>query len=237
MLNKAHTLLYGPKSERENFALISLVETLHENLTGQEKLWWPKYHPHEPTVPADNILDARLRAKYWGAMNIICRPVIKSILGRDYAGKQEGIDMTDPLNEFVDPYNQEILDIAQRGINALIHSTKAFHNLPERRYIVTNIFGTAQAQWGNLITLAAVYRNKHLSHFINPLELKYLFDRMIQFLEVISHRSSAFEVDRKILVGLRLSLFPADITRSEPQPLLPNGHPPFSYQLHQAQTE
>ncbi|TLS20511.1 uncharacterized protein PpBr36_11144 [Pyricularia pennisetigena] len=141
-------------------------------------------------------------------MNITCRPVIKSILMRDYQGMQEGLDMTDPLNELLDPNDKTVLEIAEKGINALLHSTKAFHNLAERRYIVTNIFGTAQAQWGNLITLAAVYRNQHLSHFINPDELKSLFDKTIQFLEVISHRSSALEVNGKILVGLRDSLFP-----------------------------
>lgn len=144
VLNKAHTMLYGPKSERENFSLITLVEILHENLTHKEELWWPKHHAHEPTVPADNILDARLRAKYWDAMTIICRPIIKPILSIGYMANQDSIDITDPLNEFVDPYNEGVLEIAQKGINALIHSTKAFHSLVDRRYIVTNVFGTAQ---------------------------------------------------------------------------------------------
>ncbi|TLD10428.1 hypothetical protein PgNI_06223 [Pyricularia grisea] len=214
-LNKAHTMLYGPKAERDKYTLITLVKIMHSNLTDSEDLWWPKFHDHDPPTPADNILDARLRAKYWGAMNIICRPVIKSILMLDYQGMQESLDPTDPLNQLLDPNDKTVLEIAEKGINALLHSTKAFHNLAERRYIVTNIFGTAQAQWGNLITLAAVYRNQHLSHFIDAGELKYLFDKMIQFLEVISHRSSALEVDGKILVGLRDSLFPPGFSRPE----------------------
>ncbi|KAH9427459.1 hypothetical protein MCOR02_012091 [Pyricularia oryzae] len=207
-LNNAHTMLYGPKSERERHTLIKLVEVLHSNLTNKEDVWWPKFYDYNTQAPADNILDARLRAKYWGAINIICRPIIKSILMRNCPGMQEGLDMTDPLNKLLDPKNETVLEIAGRGINAFVHSTKAFHNLAERRYIVTNIFGTAQAQWGNLITLAAVHRNQHLSHFINPGKLKYLFDKTIQFLEVISHRSNALEVDGKILVGLRHSFFP-----------------------------
>ncbi|KAH9427535.1 hypothetical protein MCOR02_012166 [Pyricularia oryzae] len=212
-LNKAHTMLYGPKSERENFSLITLVETLHQNLTGGEHLWWPKHHPREPETPADNILDARLRAKYWGAMNIICRPIIKSILEREYIQTNQvdaNLDRTDPLNELVDPYDSTVLEIARRGINALLHSIKAFHGLGEKRYIVTNIFGTAQAQWGNLITLAAVYKNKHLSQLVDLRELQSLFDKTIQFLGVIAHRSSAFEIGRKILVDLRESLFPGE---------------------------
>lgn len=218
MLNKAHTMLYGPKSERENFSLITLVETLLENLTGGEHLWWPKHHPREPETPADNILDARLRAKYWGAMNIICRPIIKSILQGDIQTNQvdANLDRTDSLNELVDPHDSTVLEIARRGINALLHSTKAFHGLRERRYIVTNIFGTAHAQWGNLITLAAVYKNKHLSQLVDPRELQSLFDKTIQFFGVVAHQSSALETDRKILVGLRESLFPGEGTELRP---------------------
>ncbi|KAI6535057.1 hypothetical protein MCOR05_006108 [Pyricularia oryzae] len=144
-LNKAHTMLYGPKSERERYTLIDLVKILHSNLTDKEDVWWPKLHAHDPPTPADSILDARLRAKYWGAMNIICRPVIRSILMLNYQGTQEWLDLTDPLNELLDPRDKTVLDIAKSGINALLHSTKAFHGLAERRYIVTNIFGTAQA--------------------------------------------------------------------------------------------
>lgn len=144
-LNKAHTMLYGPKAERDKYTLITLVKIMHSNLTDSEDLWWPKFHDHDPPTPADNILDARLRAKYWGAMNIICRPVIKSILMLDYQGMQESLDPTDPLNQLLDPNDKTVLEIAEKGINALLHSTKAFHNLAERRYIVTNIFGTAQA--------------------------------------------------------------------------------------------
>uniref|UniRef100_L7J927 RNase H type-1 domain-containing protein n=1 Tax=Pyricularia oryzae (strain P131) TaxID=1143193 RepID=L7J927_PYRO1 len=74
------------------------------------------------------------------------------------------------------------------------------------------------SQWGNLIILAAIHKNEHLCHFVSGPELKNLFDKMIQFLEIISHQSSALEVDRRILVGLRHSLFPAEVTRSEPLP-------------------
>ncbi|KAI6330757.1 hypothetical protein MCOR28_011565 [Pyricularia oryzae] len=226
-LKNAHTMLYGPKSEREGYSLIKLVEVLHSNLTDSEAVWWPKFHDHDPQTPADNILDARLRAKYWGAMNIICRPIIKSILMLDCQGMQEGLDTTDPLNELLDPNDKTVLKIAERGINALIHSTKAFHNLAKRRYIVTNIFGTAQAQWDNLIALAAVYRSRYLSDFVDPEEFKSLFDEMIQFLEVVSHRSSALEVGGKVLIGLRDSLFPTGFSRPESLPTI-SPNPPHN---------
>ncbi|KAH9427196.1 hypothetical protein MCOR02_012391 [Pyricularia oryzae] len=129
-------------------------------------------------------------------------------------GMQEGFDTTDPLNELLDPNDKTVLGIADRGINALIHSTKAFHNLPERRYIVTNIFGTVQA-------------SRYLSHFIDPEELKSLFDKIIQFLEVVSHRSSALEVGGKILIGLRDSLFPTGFSRPETLPTI-SPNPPHN---------
>ncbi|KAI6565963.1 hypothetical protein MCOR04_008880 [Pyricularia oryzae] len=137
----------------------------------------------------------------------------------------EGLDPTDPLNGPLDPKDKTVLEIAKRGINALIYSTKAFHSLSERRYIVTNIFGTAQAQWGNLITLAAVYRCRHLSHFVDFEELKSLFDKTIQFLEVVSHRSNAFEVNKKTLAGLRDSLFLTSFSQPETLPTISQNPP------------
>ncbi|TLS20801.1 uncharacterized protein PpBr36_10906, partial [Pyricularia pennisetigena] len=43
-----------------------------------------------------------------------------------------------------------------------------------------------------------------------------LFDKVIQFLRLVSHRSSALEVDGKILSSLRDSLFPKGVSRDAP---------------------
>src|SRR5438067_966673 len=87
-----------------------------------------KFDP-ENDPPATEILDARLRAKFWGATNIICRPVIKSIINSKYRARENigEEDWTDPINERVDPNDPEILRFAKRGIRALIESTRAFH--------------------------------------------------------------------------------------------------------------
>lgn len=121
------------------------MEVLHSNLTNKKDIWWSKFYNYNTQVPADNILDAKLRAKYWGAINIICRPIIKFVLMLNCPGMQEGFDPTNPLNGPLDPKDKIVLEIAKRGINAFIYNTKTFHSFSKRRYIVTNIFGTAQA--------------------------------------------------------------------------------------------
>lgn len=40
---------------------------------------------------------------------------------------------------------QDTIEYAKKGIRALIESTRAFHGLPDKRFVVTNIFGTAHA--------------------------------------------------------------------------------------------
>lgn len=121
--------------------------------------------------PSDNILGARLRAKFFGAQVVLYRPFIKDILeencnkknllgnGQDTDNvsaslRQANLSMNKlpgdhplttlkrPLNE---PISPEVLRWAHAGIKALINSTEAFHNLGDSRLIVTNVFGTAHA--------------------------------------------------------------------------------------------
>lgn len=207
-LNKAHTLLYGDRLERSHYrGMLDMIQQLSDMI--DPNLWVAPVFKFDPEndPPATEILDARLRAKFWGATNIICRPIIKSILNSKFKEQRsdgpEEIDYTDPINEVVDPNDPVILSFAKKGIRALIESTKAFHGLKERRFIITNVFGTAHAQWGNMITLAAVYQDEHLRPFINPLELSILFQRTIDFLQTVAHRTSALTIGLNLLIGLR----------------------------------
>ncbi|KAL8410431.1 hypothetical protein RB596_000204 [Gaeumannomyces avenae] len=207
-LNKAHTLLYGDRIERSHYrGMLDMIQQLSDMI--DPNLWVAPVFKFDPEndPPATEILDARLRAKFWGATNIICRPIIKSILNSKFKEQRsdnpEEIDWTDPINEIVDPNDPIILNYAKKGIRALIKSTKAFHRLRERRFIITNVFGTAHAQWGNMITLAAVYQDQHLRAFINPLELSTLFQRTIEFLQTVAHRTSALTIGLNLLTGLR----------------------------------
>jgi hypothetical protein len=86
--------------------------------------------------PATDILNARLRAKFWGAQNIIYRPFVRYIVQSNFERKAGSPPVT---------VEELTLQYAERGIKALIESTRAFHGLKEQRFIITNVFGTAHA--------------------------------------------------------------------------------------------
>lgn len=123
----------------------------------------PEYRFKESDPPAYDILAARLRAKYWGFQVICLRPFIKTILDFSFGlgmGQLTGTACFPETrfnpNNMDAPYitvgvksndeiNPEIVQYAREGINALIESTQAFHNLDHERLLLTNFFGTAIA--------------------------------------------------------------------------------------------
>ncbi|KAH7132792.1 hypothetical protein EDB81DRAFT_950220 [Dactylonectria macrodidyma] len=56
-----------------------------------------------------------------------------------------------------DDIDPKVVELAKKGLRALIESTRAFHGLGTERPIITNIFGTAHAQWGNMLVLSATF--------------------------------------------------------------------------------
>ncbi|PVH69182.1 hypothetical protein DL98DRAFT_554553 [Cadophora sp. DSE1049] len=89
--------------------------------------------------PATDTLGAQLRAKYYKTKVITYRHFILTVL------KQGSTDV-----------DAKVLNYIECGIRALISSTRAFYGLGnpgKDRLIVTNIWGTAYAQWGNVVTL------------------------------------------------------------------------------------
>jgi hypothetical protein len=113
--------------------------------------------------PSSDILDARLRAKYYGTLYIVNRPLLeyalhkvkmditsdikKAVLKyRDYPPSVSSSEIEDTQNEM------EIFYACIDCIQAAKQSTTAFDGIifddkgqPENRLIVTNIFGTAHA--------------------------------------------------------------------------------------------
>ena len=90
---------------------------------------------------ANEILRARLRAKFYGAEVITYRHFILKVLERDSAGDVGG----QIAPEYLDP---KVLYYMECGFKALIFSTQAFHGLGDPgkdRLIVTNVWGTAHA--------------------------------------------------------------------------------------------
>jgi len=109
--------------------------------------------------PAADILSARLRAKYWGARVITFRPFIRQVL--QFSENRSALNAPSPISgdfrsEIAVPVigpeattesdiDPKVIQNAEKGVQALIQSTKAFHGLGAQRFIITNVFGTAHA--------------------------------------------------------------------------------------------
>ncbi|KAH8194096.1 hypothetical protein TruAng_011736 [Truncatella angustata] len=169
--------------------------------------------------PADSFLAARLRAKYWGSQNILYRKFIDMILHNqrmpeytfrgppphrnDWAANNIHLEHI-RIPAGTDP---RALNYARLGISALVESTRAFHGLKrDDRILVTNVFTTAHAQWGNLLVLSACYTHDVLRQFINGPLLQELFSRTIDFFRLIAHQNSPLKQDLNLLIGLNRKL-------------------------------
>ncbi|KAI9865722.1 MAG: hypothetical protein M1813_002180 [Trichoglossum hirsutum] len=94
--------------------------------------------------------------------------------------------------------DKSVIDACKSCIGAAIQSTKAFHGV-RGRPIVTNIFGTAHAQFGNLLVLQAAYRSQLLRPIVHPDDLKYLMEETIQFFRHLAPISPTLHIDAAIL--------------------------------------
>jgi len=164
-LNQVHQMLYDPSKSQQtplpqvprvdgNFNIVTYIEqALDKSFVPLEF----KFDQDDP--PATDILAARLRAKYYGALVITFRPFIRQVvqfnLHRTTLHSPAPIsgdfrsELTVPVigpeattENDIDPL---IIEYAKKGIQALIQSTKAFHGLGPQRFIITNVFGTAHA--------------------------------------------------------------------------------------------
>ncbi|MCJ1405752.1 hypothetical protein MMC11_008982 [Xylographa trunciseda] len=226
-LNKIQLLLYPPG---ENTGQITLAarDQCDEMLRAWRKLLPQQLRWNDDDPPDSDINVARLRAKYYGARYIIHRPFLECALHSKklrgsldrYIGSLShahiGLPsmtkgtMRPPIREqYREPVGRddqvkEIISSVQYCIEAAILSTEAFDvvRLRAGRLIVTNIFGTAHAQFGNMLVLAATYRS-HLGKFVDRTNLLRLLDRTITFLSELSSISSTLEKDAETLKYVR----------------------------------
>ncbi|KAM3075198.1 hypothetical protein ACMFMF_005877 [Clarireedia jacksonii] len=216
-LNQLHNMFYKPDNdsqfpsvyvgkEPKHFMTIEAVEANIQFL-----MTWKEDDP----LPT-NILDARMRAKFFGAEVITYRHFVLKILEHSEARSRNMEPATDEFRENVrvtsinkndrtDEIHPQALIYAKRGLKALIQSTTAFHGLGEGRLIVTNVWGTAHAQWGNMLVLQAAWNDDILRPLFDGLltqaELARLLERTLRFLGLVATRSSALYTDIKILVN------------------------------------
>ncbi|PGH15145.1 hypothetical protein AJ80_05657 [Polytolypa hystricis UAMH7299] len=98
-----------------------------------------------------------------------------------------------------------VLEACTACIEAAIHSTIAFDGI-EGRPIVTNVFGTAHAQFGNMLVLSAAYMSP-LSRYMDRDQLRVLFDRTITFLLQSKNISPTLRRDAEILTLVEQKIF------------------------------
>ncbi|EXL39184.1 hypothetical protein FOCG_18203 [Fusarium oxysporum f. sp. radicis-lycopersici 26381] len=226
-LNRIHRMFYAPEDPakpcKDKFRNVDLVSDAVSGMRWVSS----SFAFREDDPPADDILAARLRAKYWGAQVITYRPFIRQILQFSHSIKNYAScpnfpsvssefrqDVTAPVihpkartHGDIDP---QVVELAKKGIKALIESTRAFHGLGDKRPIITNVFGTAHAQWGNLLILSAAFRDPILGTYVNEELLRTLFHKTIQFLRQSATATSALRTDMHILEGLQKDLFSYD---------------------------
>jgi len=231
-LNQLHNMFYKPEGEDDQFPKVVVkpsdhfptIEACQENLNTIAK-WAPLFTwDADKGEPARDILAARLRAKYYGAQVITYRHFVLKILemsskGGEIITEEFKANVSAPVVMDGKELDFKVIEFARNGIKALIYSTKAFHGLgdPGRdRIVVTNIWGTAHAQWGNMLTLSAAYADPILSKlvlgFVTREELQDLLEKTISFLSLSATPTSALAIDMKLLqhIGQKVGLIAPD---------------------------
>ncbi|KAL3424024.1 hypothetical protein PVAG01_03305 [Phlyctema vagabunda] len=221
-LNQLHTMFYSPESDTipdpqiHRNQIPKNIDIMAETLEGWRNTVPEPFRWREGDPPSDNILVARLRAKYYGARVITYRYFVLKILENSAEmSSHQGEKITQEFRSEVEvpdinknatnmsQISATVLNYAKNCIEALIESTVAFDravdDITKDRLIVTNIWGTAHAQWGNVLTLQAVYRNTVLKKLVNKDRLSSLLKRTLKFLSVASQPSSALQMDIIIL--------------------------------------
>ncbi|EEH07746.1 C6 zinc finger domain-containing protein [Histoplasma capsulatum G186AR] len=106
--------------------------------------------------------------------------------------------------------DSKVRKACQACIDAAIQSTIAFDGV-QGRPVVTNIFGTAHAQFGNMLVLSATYMSP-LSQLVDRETLRSLLNRTINFLLQSRHISPTLSKDAEILTLIRQKIFDTPTT-------------------------
>ena len=165
-MNSVHNMLYHESKNVNARPSDSIMSALDDNLEE-----WRNYlkkvnyqwddNDHES--PDTNI--ARMRGKYYGAKYIIWRPTLRFALHTATQGSKgkrpsespaayqtsevtspsiSNLNVAHPQGKDISFIRPELLDGSRKCIEAAIRSTTSFDKVP-RRWVLTNIFGTAHA--------------------------------------------------------------------------------------------
>ncbi|GIZ48832.1 hypothetical protein CKM354_001187800 [Cercospora kikuchii] len=226
-LNQVHREMYGKASLDQPLAEVQEMLKSHESILEHWREGLPdplKWNDDDP--PPSDILSARLRAKYWGARYVINRPfldyclhvmpLLKDHLSIEEAAKdgygnprdKADIHLFRAIQQLGD---REIWIAAKRCIDAAMQSTIAFDGITKHtRLIVTNIHGTAHAQFGNMLVLSAAFNSKYIDPLVPRERFKSLLERTISFLRRLAPISPTCAADCGILEKFNRTLFPLE---------------------------
>ena len=172
-LNSMQKDLHPPENRERKTDFFNMRNIHDESLQNWRNVLPPWLRWDDEDEPATDINDARLRAKYYGALYIIHRPFLRHVLDREINAQGTDSPQTDVLKAALHKplaysaqshessraamppprstsaetnIETEILHSARICVKAAMRSTVAFDNIIDRqRLIVTNIFGTAHA--------------------------------------------------------------------------------------------
>jgi hypothetical protein len=154
-LNRISGSLYDPNNMPNAEMQKEILAEIEKDLGENSSLWLGEYKFDRDDPPASDFLSARIRAKFWGANVITYRPSIKTALDYNHFPKEweQAIPHEDVGGwakvrsdaRRLSDVDQVVIDNAKKGIDAIIKSTMAFHGLEDKRFIITNVFGTALA--------------------------------------------------------------------------------------------
>lgn len=231
LLNRVHTALYVYKQDKTHLDSPRSLKLARE-LDYQLEQW--KSHLPAPLCwkstdpPSCDINAARLRAKYYGARYIIHRPFVYHALhpGSTANSSPHGHYAESPKaaedqggEDRWDITPNELEQNCRKCVEAALRSTTAFHAFSpdDMRPIITNVFGTAHAQFGNLLILQAVYQSSVLRGMIPQQVLADLIPKTIHWLHTLTPISPALRRDAIMLHNAAEKL-------DFPLPALPTFH-------------
>lgn len=159
-LNQVHREMYGPDCLNESLDTVRAMLKGHESTldTWREQLPY-LYRWNDDDEPAEDILAARIRAKYWGARYVVNRPFLDYALhilphvknamkvqdvARDVHGNPRDKAEIHLFEAIEGMGESAIWQASKRCIDAAMQSTVVLDNVPDR-LIMTNIHGTAHA--------------------------------------------------------------------------------------------
>ncbi|KAI8938994.1 hypothetical protein NX059_004838 [Plenodomus lindquistii] len=229
ILNEAHNALYGA-SGKLGFDVTNVKEVVANAKVHIDVLEsWKRTLPpvldwNDGDLPPTDLNLARLRAKYYGGLYMMLRPYLRiashvlefppaPATANQYNSEEAHVHMVDLTED-----QQKIIEIACKCIESAVRSTIAFDRVgaePDsaytgyqskrtKRLIVTNIFGTLHAQFGNMLVLTSVLKSKLYprvarSTQLNRPNLTALLQRTIAILEEVSPNSPILSMDLEIL--------------------------------------